>query len=707
VIYGKEVFIGLFNNLALVIILVAVYGYMFNKLRSEGWIKRQVIFGLIFSVFVLGCMQVRLHVWEGVIVDQRNAMVILCGSFGGPLAAVIAAACAASYRIYLGGTGIYGGTLGVVLSMIVGIVIYYNRPRINTFWKAVIVAAAATVFILPGFLPIESLANGLKLLQAMAIPYGTAIALGLILGGFLLYNEEHRNRAQWELKESELKYRELFESIVDVSFKIDRNGKIEIISPSCEKMLGFRRDEIEGRSIESMYSKSPSYYEFIQRVERDGFVENLESEIIRKDGSVVVVSTNAKRMNDSRGNLICVQGVSRDITQIRHAEAENRCLEENLRQSQKMESIGRLAGGIAHDFNNILTAVLGYAEISLNRLSDNEPLRKNLDGIMTAGLRAKDLVSHILMFSRKTLPNKVPVQINMVVKDALALLRASTPSTIDIMQDIDIPAASILADPTAIHQVVMNLCTNAAQAMGADGGVINVALKRVVVTPDMIHGDTPVKPGNHIALSISDTGKGIDQEDIPRIFDPYFTTKGAGQGTGMGLAVVHGIVRGHQGMITVESEKGKGSTFTVFLPEIHETAESVDDEDIRLPKGNERILLVDDEPTVVDVTTKRLEMLGYTVTGFTGSREAIDSFVADPSRFDLVITDQTMPVITGKMLAKRLKEIRPDIPIVLCTGYSSPVDTGKDNEFGICEFVMKPVRLKDLALIIRRILDSR
>jgi CheY-like chemotaxis protein len=275
------------------------------------------------------------------------------------------------------------------------------------------------------------------------------------------------------------------------------------------------------------------------------------------------------------------------------------------------------------------------------------------------------------------------------------------------MKDIDIPAASILADPTAIHQVVMNLCTNAAQAMGADGGVIKVALKRVVVTPDMIHEDSPVKPGNHIALSISDTGKGIDKEDIPRIFDPYFTTKGAGHGTGMGLAVVHGIVRGHQGMITVESEKGKGSTFTVFLPEIYETAGSVDEEDTRLPNGNERILLVDDEPTVVDVTTKRLEMLGYTVTGFTGSREAMDSFVADPSRFDLVITDQTMPEITGKMLSKRLKEIRPDIPIVLCTGYSSPVDTGKDNEFGICEFVMKPVRLKDLACIIRRILDSR
>lgn len=705
-VYGKDLFIGLFNNLALLIVFIAIYGYLYYKLRTQGWVRRQLINGLIFTVFVFGCMQVHIPVAEGVFVDQRNAIVILSGAYGGPLAAIISACFAAAYRIHLGGIGIYGGVLGVTLSMLAGIVIYRRRDSIDSVWKGMLVSFAATVFILPGFLPIKNLEHGWNLLKAMAIPYGTAVFLGLFLGGLLLYNEEKRCRTQEALRESADKYRDLFESLVDVSYRLNRDGVIEIISPSVVKMYGYTPEEMIGRTAASIF-RDPAKFEVLRRrTAGEGYVENYEIECVHKDGSIVIVSTNAKKMVDREGGFAGIQGVSRDITQIRQTQEENRRLEENLRQSQKMESIGRLAGGIAHDFNNILAAILGYTEIVQSGMKDDDPVREDIDAIMKAGLRAKELIGHILLFSRKTLPNKVAVQINMIVKDALSLLRASTPSAIEIRPVIDISPAIILADPTAIHQVIMNLCTNAAHAIGNQGGVITVSLERVNSIPETAGNGSASVSGEYVALRVRDTGSGIDQADMPNIFDPYFTTKDTGQGTGLGLAVVHSIVRGHHGLITVESEKGKGTVFSVYLPEIHENADEPEENRTDLPSGNERVLLVDDEPPVVDVMKKRLEMLGYHVDSFNRSEEALDAFKSAPDRFDIVITDQTMPNINGKILAKRMREIRGDIPIILCTGYSSPVDTQRGDS-DINEFVMKPLRIRDLAVIIRKVLDGR
>jgi PAS domain S-box-containing protein len=394
------------------------------------------------------------------------------------------------------------------------------------------------------------------------------------------------------------------------------------------------------------------------------------------------------------------------VIESKKAEEERKKMDVQLQQAQKMEAIGILAGGIAHDFNNILGAIIGYAEM----IRDDFPVGSvgvhDINQVLKAGNRAKDLVKQILAFSRQIDANKIPMQLATIVNEAVKLLRASLPSTISITQDIDPAAGVILADPGQIHQIVMNFCTNAFHAMEIQGGNLTISLRKKVLTKEDLHNSPHMQPGNFIQLSFRDTGTGIAPEIRNKIFDPYFTTKERGKGTGMGLAIAHGIVQSYGGSIVCESWPQEGTLFNIILPTVEDEALQVIESTEVVPLGNERILLVDDEEILIEMGQNMLERLGYKVTARINSIEALTTFQNQPDDFDLIITDQTMLGLTGVDLARRILRIRPGIPIILCTGYSSIISEEKARSMGIKGFIMKPMAKKDIAELIRLTLDG-
>lgn len=391
---------------------------------------------------------------------------------------------------------------------------------------------------------------------------------------------------------------------------------------------------------------------------------------------------------------------------LEQAKADREKLESRLLQAQKMEAIGTLAGGIAHDFNNILSAIFGYTGLSMIGISPDSELGKNLEQVLRACERAKDLVKQILCFSRQNKGKLMPLQLSVNIKEILKMIRASLPVTIEIVQDVNNEPSYVFADPTQIHQIVVNLCTNAYHSMEKTGGKLTVSLKKVVFREIDLEKSPDAKIGEYLQLSVCDTGGGIDPSARERIFEPYFTTKGVGEGTGMGLAIVHGIVANYGGFINVYSNLGEGTSFNVFLP-VWRGEEPEKLKAVEVPRvGNESILFVDDEPSIAEVGSRILKELGYDVMSTTSSYSALEIFEQDPNSFDLVITDQTMPKLTGYQLAEKMIKIRPDIPIIVCTGFSSIVDEEMAKKIGIKKFVLKPMTTLDISNVIRKVLDD-
>jgi PAS domain S-box-containing protein len=504
-----------------------------------------------------------------------------------------------------------------------------------------------------------------------------------------------RKSAQEALEKSEEKYRQLVNNSL-VGIYITQDHFIKFCNRKFAEIFGYQSpEEVLGKQMKKLlikekWNKATRMYEF-KGIKKDGTIFDIEV----LDTPIIYQEKPA------------IQGILMDITIRKQIEEERQKLEDQLRQLQKMESLGTLAGGIAHDFNNILGAIIGYTELTMDMLPEESKAKSNLGRVFSASDRAKEMVKQILTFSRRSERDRKPLWLNEVVNEVLKLMRSTLPSTIEINQDVPEMTKPVIADKSEIHQVVMNLCTNAGHAMRKKGGILHVALTEIEYEAGTI-GRSGLVSGRYQQLTVNDTGHGMSADILNRIFEPYFTTKREGEGIGMGLAVVHGIIKSCEGDITVYSQPGKGTTFNIFLPvtEEKEMKSVVDQTGIEL-RGSEHILLVDDEPVLAELGQEMLESLGYDVVIRTSSIEALEAFRAAPDTFDLVISDQTMPNITGLQLANKIKEVKPDIPIILCTGFSEIVNEENFKAQGIQAFLMKPILRKDIARVIRNVLDGK
>lgn len=471
---------------------------------------------------------------------------------------------------------------------------------------------------------------------------------------------------------------------------LDMQGKIRFANITAAEILGRSKEEL----LDSPFGLP---------VLMD---ETTEIDLNRKGGKTGV--------GQLRGTLTEWEGEAAHLISIRDV-TQSRMQENQLRQSQKLEAVGTLAGGIAHDFNNILAVIMGNAEIASLNISEESPSQNNLREIFKASERARDLVRQILNFSRHSEIDKIALDLIPLVKDALKFLRSAIPAHIDISQNLRPLRHQVLADPTQIHQVLLNLCTNAAQAMDEKGGFIEVKLEEVMVDEDMVSEHQDLSPGLYQRLTVTDTGFGMNRQIIERIFEPFYTSKEIGKGTGLGLSVVHGIVQTHGGAILVFSQPGIGTTFEVYLPALVDNLEQGDQKaitdqkamsDAPLVLGEERILLVDDETSLVAIMEKTITSFGYQVRGFTRSQEALESFQSDPEKYALAIIDYAMPKINGLTLADRIMEIRPDIPVIILTGLAGNIDIVRAESMGIKRILSKPLERNKLAIALREVLDE-
>jgi PAS domain S-box-containing protein len=528
----------------------------------------------------------------------------------------------------------------------------------------------------------------------------------------LVVDITERKRAEAALQESEARLSGLIASAMDAILTVDEDMHVMIFNGAAERMFGRTVDEVRGRRLDELIRTGwgadkaadllpPGQTGLISRVM--GPMGSLTG--IRSDGEEFPIEASVSQTVVGGERLLTV--ILRDVTERKQAETARTKLEAQLRQSQKLEAIGALAGGIAHDFNNVLGAILGHAELLQLDLPPGSPGAESVTEILKAARRSSEVVRQMLTFSRRQDQPRGPLDFSMVVKEAYRLLRASIPASIEMQLKISSGVPQVLGDPGQLHQALMNLATNSRQAMEGRNGRLVIALSPVDVDPTTAHAQGNLSPGRYVRLSVTDTGGGMDAATLDRLFEPFFTTKGPRQGAGLGLAVVHGIVRGHGGGVTVYSQPGQGTTFHVFIPALAPQTAETPGELGQFSRGNgERILYVDDEIALAKVADRMLRAMGYEVTFFTRPTDALAALAAEPVRYQLVIADLTMPGMSGLDLARRVREICHGMPFILTTGYHGTEDTIELGALGISELLTKPVNTERLGRAVRQALDG-
>lgn len=547
--------------------------------------------------------------------------------------------------------------------------------------------------------------------------YGNSVLRdGRIVGGRgIAIDITEQKMTENAIREAGDRFRAVFNNAFQLTAILFPDGTVLDANQTALTFSGVKREEATGMPM--WEAPCWAFSEKTQQQLKEGVKEacggatvRFETENLNSEGEIAVIDFSLKpvEVGDNPVALLIAEG--RDITEQKKAETEREVLREQLAQAQKMEAIGTLAGGIAHDFNNILAAMVGYTELVLNDESLSAESRKRLQNVLAAAIRARELVKQILLFSRKDeRQERVALDIIPILQEIAVFLRSSIPSTIDILLDVQCEKATIQANSTALHQILVNLCTNAAQAMEEKGGLLKITVSAHRLDAGEAARCRPaLDPGAYVQIEVSDTGSGIDKLVMERIFDPYFTTKSIDKGTGLGLSVVLGIVKQHEGGISVESVPGEGSTFRVFLPVrgiVPACSCDAVEQSNHVPAGRECILIVDDEEMLTGLASDMLSHLGYDTLAVSNPLEALEIFRSNPERIDLVITDFTMPHMTGEVLARSIFEIRPSMPIILATGYDQKISEVTARGIGICEFLLKPWRVNDLAGAVRRALD--
>lgn len=601
--------------------------------------------------------------------------------------------------------------------VVVGLSLESSREKTKAFLGTLLVVNAVVALLLAGGIyyffwkkalkPIYLLIDGANRVAQgnldEAIPLSNQDEIGLLTESFNTMMTA-RKQAEEETRKSRRDWERLFNSVDDVVTIQDNNTRILKANVAAGRLLKKEPEELIGQHCYEVLRGRTEPCEGCPVIlcQQDHTDHHAEIEYPELDMSCHV---SAFPLFDDKEGWIGIAHFARDIT-------DQKKLEAQYRQVQKMEAIGTLAGGIAHDFNNILTPIFGYAQLIKMEVEPGSILERNIDQILQSSQLAQQLVKQILTFSRERRHEMEELRIQPVIKESMKLLRASIPTTIEFQLAIDNDCSNIMADPTQIHQIVMNLCTNAFHAMEESGGTLGVALKQTHLDSITARLKGNLNPGDYLELRISDTGIGMDSATRERIFEPFFTTKAEGKGTGMGLSVVHGIVKEHGGAIFAYSEPGSGTTFTIYLPVVSSDEPSTllhhtNAEKNVFSGGSEHIMVVDDEEYIVALEKSILEDVGYQVSVFTDGIQALDAFQEQPEGFDLVITDMTMPKMTGLELAERLNEIRPDLPVILCTGHSRINMNELQQCPAINSYLAKPINLRQLTESIRDALDAK
>jgi len=704
--------IEIIYNLAILVTVSAVSAFIearWSKTTSTGKMLQGITFGLIAILAMLNPYELS----PGIIFDGRSIVLSLCALFFGPVAGGIAGVMAIVVRMAIGGPGAVMGVSVISSSTAIGLIFYAMRRR----HKAGITALHLYVFgilvhivmlLLMMFLPKNFVWLTFK---TIAISVITLYPLATVIIGKILIDEENRGRLFNEVRESEKKLKQLSQAVEQSPVSIvitDTAGTIEYVNPKFIEITEYSRDEVIGKNPRVLKSgHTPSHeYDRLWEMLMSGQEWNGEFHNRKKSGELYWEFARVSPIINANGETTHFLAVKEDITERKRAQENLRRIEERLRQSEKMEAVGQLAGGIAHDFNNVLGGIIGFTDLSLGLAEKGSVLEANLEKVLKAADRAKHLVKQILAFSRQGNPQKSTIGLRPIVEEVLDMLRPSIPSSVIIKADLSADTKPVLADATQIHQALLNLATNSVQAMNRKG-TLRVGLHSASLETPCQGQSGEIMPGEYTVLVVADTGCGMDAGTLSRVFEPFFTTKAVGEGTGMGLSVVLGIVQSHGGDIQMESAVGQGTTIRIYLPaaenaEIREAATDARGRSL----GTERVLYVDDEEMLVDMADHMLAPLGYSFTGMTSSLEALEYIRHNSDAIDIVVTDQTMPSLSGLELAAEAVKIRQDLPIILCTGFSSEVNAERAAANGISRLLLKPYGAREISNAIREVVDS-